>query len=182
MAGWQPGWHLNARGREQAEQLAERLAKIPIRAVYTSPLERAIETAELIARAHGLEPQPVDALGEIRLGEWEGCLLAELDRREDWRRFNRFRGATRAPGGEHAIEVQTRMVQQIEIIRARHPNETIAVVSHADPLRALIAYFIGVHIDLSHRLEIAPASMSALQVHDWGARLLCLNHTGGVPA
>jgi len=175
MAGWTPGWHLNARGKQQAERLAQRLSDRPIRAIYTSPLERTMETAEPIARRHGLEPQQVEALGEIRLGEWEGRPFTELDRREDWRKFNAFRSGTRAPGGELMIETQTRMVQQITLLRERHPEETIAVVSHADPLRALIAYFFGMPLDLISRLEIGPASLSVLQVHGWGARVLGLN-------
>jgi probable phosphomutase (TIGR03848 family) len=179
MAGWTPGWHLNARGKQQAERLAQRLAGRPIRAIYTSPLERTVETAEAIARLHGLKPQHVDALGEIRLGEWEGRPIAELDRREDWRKFNTFRSGTRAPGGELMIETQTRMVQQIAWLCERHPDDTIAVVSHADPLRALIAYFLGMPLDLVVRLEIGPASLSVLQVHGWGARVLSLNEMEG---
>jgi probable phosphomutase (TIGR03848 family) len=177
MAGWTPEWHLNARGKQQAERLAQRLAARPIRAIYTSPLERAVETAEPIARQHGLELQQVEALGEIRLGEWEGRPIAELDRREDWRKFNAFRSGTRAPGGELMIETQTRMVQQITSLCERHPDDTIAVVSHADPLRAVIAYFLGMPLDLVQRLEIGPASLSVLQVHGWGARVLSLNET-----
>jgi len=177
LAGWTPGWHLNARGKQQAERLAQRLAERPIRAVYTSPLERTVETAEPIARRHGLEAQLVEALGEIRLGEWEGRPFKELDPREDWRKFNAFRSGTRAPGGELMIETQTRMVQQITSLCERHPSDTVALVSHADPLRAVVAYFLGMPLDLVSRLEIGPASLTVLQVHGWGARVLSLNET-----
>src|SRR5688572_27882304 len=114
LMGWAPGWRLNNRGKAQAEQLALRLSRLPIRAVYTSPLERAVETAEPIASSHGLTPHVVDDFGEMRFGEWEGLTFEELDRREDWRQFNTVRSRMRAPGGEMMIETQTRMVRQIE--------------------------------------------------------------------
>ena len=150
--------------------------------MYTSPLERAVETAEPIAERHGLTPRHVDALGEIHIGDWQGLPMSELDTRDDWRRFNAFRSGTRAPRGELMIEAQTRMVQEIERLYEEHTDETVAVVSHGDPVRALIAYFLGVPIDLAMRIEISPASVSVLQLDEWGAKLLCLNHTGEVPA
>src|SRR5437764_14516738 len=91
LMGWMPGWHLNNRGKQQTEKLAERLARLPIRAVYTSPLERAVETAELIAVKHGLAPEPVQDLGEVHMGEWEGLSMRELERRQDWKMFNTLR-------------------------------------------------------------------------------------------
>jgi broad specificity phosphatase PhoE len=179
--GWMPGWHLNASGKQQVERLTERLARLPIRAVYTSPLERALETAEPIARKHGLAAQPVDELGEMHLGEWQGLSMTELDRREDWRRFNTFRSGVRCPGGELMIETQTRMIRQIDCLTKQHPEETVAVVSHGDPLRAVVAYYLGIPLDLLLRFEISPASVSVVEVGEWGARVLCLNETGDVP-
>src|SRR5437764_2130754 len=79
LMGWRPGLHLNTRGKGQAEELAKTLCELPIRAVYTSPLERAIETAEPLARRHGLSPIPLPDLGEMHLGEWEGLSMTELD-------------------------------------------------------------------------------------------------------
>lgn len=180
MAGWTPGWHLNRNGKEQAERLARRLANVQIRAVYTSPLERAIETAEPIARSRGLELQRMETIGEIRIGEWQGLTMGELDCRDDWRRFNTFRSGTRAPGGELMLETQTRMVRQLEELHARHPDDTVAVVSHGDPLRSAIAYYLGVPLDMVLRLEVSPASVSVLQLHGWGARVLAVNETGDV--
>ena len=181
MAGWAPGWHLNERGRKQAEALGERLANLPIQAVYTSPLERAIETAEPIARRHGLEPRLVQGVGEIRIGDWEGIAISELDRREDWRRFNAFRSGTRAPGGELMIETQARMIRELDWMRVRHPEETVAVVSHGDPLRSILAYFLGIPLDLVLRLEIGTASLSALRMDAWSARVLCVNRSEDIP-
>jgi len=154
---------------------------VAIRAVYTSPLERAIETAEPIARRQGLEFQQVPEIGEIHIGEWQGLTMQELDKREDWRRFNTFRSGTRAPGGELMLETQTRMVRQLDRLCAKHPDEIVALVSHGDPLRSALAYFLGIPLDLVLRFEVSPASLSIVQIHDWGARVLCLNDTGEVP-
>src|SRR4051812_23712520 len=114
IAGWQPGWPLNATGRMQAQELAQRLAGRPIPAIYASPLERAVQTALAIASPHHLPLQQVSELGEMRFGEWEGLTFQELDQRQEWHEFNRARSLHHPPGGEKMIEVQTRMVRQID--------------------------------------------------------------------
>jgi broad specificity phosphatase PhoE len=117
----------------------------------------------------------------VRAGSFEGETLADLDRREDWKRFNVFRGGTRAPGGELMIETQARMVRRIDALRQPHDGQVVALVSHADPLRAAIAHFLGISIDMLLRFEISPASVSVLELSDWGARVWCLNRTGEIP-
>ncbi len=181
MMGWMPGWRLNARGKQQVEALAEKLARLPIRAIYSSPLERAIETAAAVAQRHGLDPQPLDDLGELHFGEWEGLIMAELDRNEEWKRFNAYRSGVRCPGGELMIETQTRMIRQLDCLRKRHPDETVAVVSHGDPLRSVVAYYLGIPLDLLQRFEISTGSVSVVEAGEWGPRVLCLNETGDVP-
>ena len=131
--------------------------------------------------SRGIPIERVDELVEFGLGEWEGLGFGELDGRDDWRRFNTFRSGTRAPGGELMVETQARMVRQLDRLRERHPRETVAVVSHADPLRAAIAWFLGIPTDLTCRFELGTASVSVVEVHDWGARVRCLNHTGESP-
>jgi len=182
MAGGLGSWPASQRtGETQARHLAELLATPVLAAVYTSPLERALETAELIARRHALSPRPVEDLGELLFGEWEGKSIAELDKREDWQRFNTCRGSVRPPGGELMMESQLRMVRQLECLTARHPQEQIALVSHGDPLRSLIAHCLGIPLDLMLRFEISPGSLSIVQSEPWGARVLSLNQTGEIP-
>jgi probable phosphomutase (TIGR03848 family) len=181
MMGWLPGWHLNQAGQRQVMKLGERLARLPIRALYTSPLERATETAEAVARSHGLEPQKVEDLGEIRMGEWEGLTMQELDGREDWKKFNTYRSGARCPGGETMAEVQVRMMRQLQCLETRHANQMVAVVSHGDPLRAAVSYYLGVPVDLMQRFEISPGSVTAVEAAEWGPRVLCVNETGDVP-
>jgi broad specificity phosphatase PhoE len=99
----------------------------------------------------------------------------------EWFRFNAYRSSVRAPGGELMIEAQSRMVGAIEELRAAHAGEAIIIVSHGDPLRAAIAHYLGTPLDLLQRFEISPASISVLQMHDAGPRLLCINQTGTIP-
>ncbi len=178
IAGWAPGIHLNERGRAQRERLAARLVGAPITAIYASPLERARETAAPLAARLGLEVRVEEGLGEIRFGDWTGRTLEELASVPEWRAFNAFRSGTRAPGGELLLEVQARAVGTLDSMRARHPDETVAAVSHGDVLKAVIGYYAGIPIDLLERLEIDAASVSIVAVHAWGARLLRLNDTG----
>ena len=180
VAGWTPGVHLNEEGRVQAERLARRLAGEPLRAVYASPLERTLETARPIAAAHGLEPVACDALGEIRFGEWTGRTFEELEKDERWRRFNTFRSGTRPPGGEHMLEVQARVVSWLEGVRDRHAGrEAVAAVTHGDVVKAAVFHYGGVSLDQVHRWDIAPASVSTLELEASGARLVSVNDTCG---
>jgi broad specificity phosphatase PhoE len=163
------------------ERLALRLAHLPVRAVHTSPLERARETAQAIALPHGIAPEILEDLGEVRLGEWEGAAIAALESNEDWRRYNAFRSAVRAPGGELMIETQTRVVRVLTALKERYRDQLVAIVSHGDPLRCAIAHFLGIPLDLLLRFEISPASVSILEIGPWAPRVLCLNHTGEAP-
>jgi len=177
ISGWMKGVHLNESGREQAALLARRLARAPLRAIYCSPLERAIETAEPVAAATGAAIQVRDAIGEIRFGEWTGRTFEELEVIPEWRKFNTSRSTTRIPGGELMLETQARMVAELECIRSRHPAEIAAVVSHGDPIRAAVLYFAGMPLDFYDRIEISPASVTVLAL-DAASRIVRLNDTG----
>ncbi len=177
IVGWTPGVSLNAEGREQAGRLAWKLLGRGITQIYSSPLERALETAGPIAEALGLQVQVRDALGEVRFGDWSGKRLDELERDPRWRLYQEYRSGTRAPAGESMLESQVRIVNELEWLRARHPAETLAVVSHADIIRAALVYYAGIPIDLHQRLEISPASFSILTLNDRGPQIRRLNDT-----
>lgn len=171
-----PGLHLNATGREQAQRVAMHLAREPIRAIYSSPMERTQETAQPLAEKLGLEVQIDEGLNEFHFGDWTGCAFDAVDQIEERQRFNHWRGGIRPPGGELALEMQARTVAAILHLSARHgPDNTVACFTHADPIRAVIAHFTSMPIDLYHRLEISPASLSIVEVGDWGPRILGLN-------
>lgn len=172
---------LNALGERQIEQLATRLALLPIAAIYSSPLERTVASAEAIAQPLGLSVSIEDALNEFEFGAWTGKTFDELNELSDWHDFNRFRSGTRAPGGESMLDVQQRMVGALENLRGRHPSQMVAIVSHGDPLRALLAYYMGIPLDLFQRIEIAPASVSVLELDGEAARVRRLNDTYEIP-
>jgi broad specificity phosphatase PhoE len=175
IAGWLPGVHLNAEGRKQAEQLAERLAKEPIRAIYSSALERARETAEPLAAKLGLTVQISEGLGEIRFGEWIDEKVSALNADPHWRRWNSFRSGIQAPKGDFMIDAQARIVREMIRLRAEHGSSAVALVTHGDPIKAAVAYFLGVPLDLFLRIEVDPASVSIIRLDDDTARIVRLN-------
>lgn len=177
LSGRTPGVHLTEEGRRQAEQLAERLARWNIAAVYTSPLERALETAAPTATRSGLEPVVRPRLNEMDFGAWSGMSFDELDGREDWKRFNVNRTGTRPPQGEHVIDVQRRMVVEMEELRDCGPSEVIVVVGHADPLKTVLAHYLGCSLELSSRIELSPASMTELYLDGWSTCVRSMNVT-----
>ena len=182
LAGWTPNVHLNAEGQAQAQRLAERLANAPIAAIYSSPLERAIETAEPIAQKLGLEIEVISGVGEIQFGEWTGKAIKDLSDTPTWANIQRFPSGTRIPGGETLREMQNRVVDTLEALRAKHPNDVIAVFAHADVVKAMVAHYLGVHLDLFQRIVISPASVSIVVVNDHGPHVICVNDTGEVPS
>jgi probable phosphoglycerate mutase len=181
LTGWKPGVMLNPEGRAQAERLAERLARVPLGAIYTSPIDRARQTAEAVARRQGLVPIEREALGEWRLGEWQGRRLEEMDAVAGWREFNLFRSGTRPPGGELAVEVQARVVGEIERLHRQHAGAVVAIVSHGDVIKAALFHYGGISLDLVLRFAIGPTSVTVIDLHAGGAAVLAVNDTGGPP-
>jgi probable phosphomutase (TIGR03848 family) len=178
--GRQPGVHLSERGRRQAEEVGERLRRLPLAGLYSSPLERCVETAAPIAAALGLEVTVEPELVETDTGAWTGKTFNQIGRTRRWRRLLMVPSSARAPQGESATEVQARSVRAIERIGERHPRAAAVVVSHGDPIRLILAHYAGLHLDLFQRLEVAPASVSVVGTGEHGPRVLLLNDTGGL--
>jgi probable phosphoglycerate mutase len=166
---------LNAHGRAQAARLARRFAADSIHALYSSPQLRATQTAQTLAAALGLEIQLAAELDEVDFGNWTGKTYDELRGLSEWRLFNTLRSATRIPNGELLLETQARMVALLERLRRRHPGQTVALVSHADPIRLALIHQLGAPLDFLLRLEIGPASVSAVELGTETARVLYLN-------
>ena len=176
LAGRLPGVYLNKKGQEQARLLAEKLAGIPIKAVYSSPLERTMETAAPLAQALGLEVIPRPGLIETDFGEWQGESLKKLNRLKIWRVVQNRPSLMRFPGGETFAELQMRYVRELDSICSQHePKDILALVSHADPIRLAVAYFIGLPLDMFQRLSVGPGSISMLWITDSNSQLLALN-------
>jgi len=172
-----PGVRLGPEGRAQAEAVAARLRGEGIAAIQSSPLERARETAEPLAECLGVGVEVVDALDEIDAGAWTGAAFDELRDDPRWTLWNSARSVTRAPEGESMLEVQGRVLAHVERLRSRLPDGAVALVSHADVIKAAIAFWLGISLDALQRFEIAPASLSRVVVGDWGAKVLSLNET-----
>ena len=166
LPGRAPGLHLSERGRSQAEIVAERLAGLPIDAIYASPLERTSETAEPTAARLGLSVNHDDGLLECDFGEWTGAALADLAALPQWRTVQHTPSSFRFPGGESFTQMQARMVGALEDLRAAHQGGVVVCFSHADPIKAAVAHALGTHLDLFQRIVISPASVSAISYAD----------------
>jgi broad specificity phosphatase PhoE len=177
ISGRMPGVLLNEHGRMQAAQLATSLASRRFDAIFCSPLERARQTADPLAKLSGLGIETVPALTDIDFGDWTGQLLSKLEPIEKWKQWNLFRSSLRIPGGETIFEVQTRMLGVVERLSRTFPDGRVAIVSHADPIRTVLAHFLWMPLDLLHRIEISPASVTTLSITDWGAQVQHANWT-----
>lgn len=164
LGGWTPGIDLDEQGRHQAEVLADRLGVIPISAVYASPLERTVQTARPIARRHGLRVRVRRAFGEVDFGTWTNLPLHQLRRRRAWGIVQHTPSRMTFPGGESLRAAQARAVDGIEELAVAHPDTSLVVVSHADIIKAVLAHYLGMGLDMFQRLVIDPASVSVLDV------------------
>ena len=178
LSGWSAGVHLNDRGREQADRLVERLAPLPIRAIYSSSLERCVETATPVARTKGLEIQTLDSLRDVHYGGWTGRNIAPLRKTKAWTKLVANPGDARFPGGETLRETQVRTLGEVLAIAERHPRQIVAVFSHADPIRLVLAHTLGLHIDMFNRIATNPASVSAVAIGSGAPHVLRMNDTG----
>jgi probable phosphoglycerate mutase len=177
LSGRSPGVPLSAAGAVQADRLGRSLAAAPLAAIYSSPLERAVDTARAIAHYQPVSIRVCDALSEIDFGDWTGKSFAELADDPEWHTFNTCRSTAVIPHGESPIAVQQRIVAAVERLAALHPSQTIAIVSHADVLRSAVLHYAATPLDLYDRFEISPASITALTLSVDGPRLLYVNNS-----
>jgi probable phosphoglycerate mutase len=194
LPGRAPGLHLSDKGREQADTAAARVAALVARstgdgkdgkaksngdapkvALYASPLERTSETAAPIGAALGIEVVHDEGLLELDMGEWTGLDLAAARKRKEWTAIQRYPSSFRFPGGESFIDMQTRMVTTVERLRATHEGGLVVAVSHADPIRALVAHAMGTHLDLFQRVVVSPCSLTGIAYGSEGPTVLMVN-------
>lgn len=177
LAGRLPGVHLNENGQKQAHLAAERLANSAIKAIYSSPLERALETAQPLAHALGLEIIHREGLIEVDFGEWQDQRLKGLSRKKLWKVVQSTPSRACFPSGESFASAQQRICQELEALAMQHEaKDMILCVSHSDPIKLAVAYYLGLPLDMFQRLHVAPASISVLHLGEMGARLLQLNY------
>lgn len=171
----------NEPGEQQIDATARSLADYGIDRIVAGPLERAQSTAAALAEATGAPVETDPNVDEVAFGSWTGKTFENLQSDPRWTSYGVFRSGVRIPGGEMGIEVQARMVAATERLRSAHPHERIAIASHGDPIRYLVAHYAGVPIDLVLRIAIDVASVSIIVVDDFGAHVLCVNRTEHLP-
>jgi probable phosphoglycerate mutase len=178
LAGRLPGVHLNDTGRAQAQKLAAHLKEMKLKAIYASPLERAVETAAPLAAMQGLKVILRDGLLELDMGDWEDRTLKSVRRLKQWKTVQQHPSRMRFPNGESFAECQLRWVNEIETLVAKHrPKDVIACVGHSDPIKLALAYFGSIPLDSFQRYVIQPASMSTLHFSEGGVAVVNMNVT-----
>ena len=179
LPGRTPGLHLADAGRAQAQAVADRIATLKrVDAVYSSPLERARETAAPIARARRLRVAVERGLLECDFGDWTGGELKALAKLPEWKTVQRYPSGFRFPGGESFTEMAARTQDAVAKLATRHRGGVAVAVSHADPIKAVVADALGTHLDLFQRIVISPCSVTAILYGDSGPAVLTVNHTG----
>lgn len=177
LAGRIPGIHLNEQGQKQAQALGDALKDVPLKAVYSSPLERAMETAMPITSARRLEIIQEPDLMDTDIGSWQGKSIKVLRLAKIWSVVQNAPSRFRFPEGESFVESQARYVSALERIIKKHnkPQDVVAVVFHADPIKLAVSHFLGLPLDNFQRLSADTGSLTALFASDSRASLLKLN-------
>lgn len=175
LCGRMPGVTLSEEGRRQAEALGTRVREVGVAAVLSSPVQRALETAE----AFGLSVMADPAFEEFDFGRWMGRRFDDLAADPDWQAWNNHRASSRPPGGESMAEVRARALAGLHRLRAAHEDATVAIVSHGDVVKSVLLGVLGLSDDAHDRIEVAPASVSRVAMWDGGARVTGVNDVVG---
>lgn len=179
LTGRLAGHSLSAEGTTIAGALGERLRPVRFAAIYSSPLERTMETANAIARPHRKQVLSHPGLLEVDYGDWTGRTLKSLYRLQAWRVVHLTPSRVRFPNGESLIEAQVRVVATCEEVAQRHRRQVVALVTHADVIKAAVSHYLGQPLDFFNRIAVAPASVTVLDLKaDGPVRLVTLNTNG----
>jgi len=165
LAGRLPGVHLNQVGINQALQLAEILKECPIHSIYSSPLERAQETAKPLAEFLNKSITICENLSEINFGDWQGKTIKQLRRLKLWETVQKHPSQMHFPNGESFIAAQSRLVECINQIAEQHQaHDIVACFSHSDAIRLLITYYLDMPLDSFQKVHIHTTSISTLMI------------------
>ena len=178
MAGRMPGVHLSDQGRKEAQLVSDRLKDVPFAAIYASPLERAQETAQPLASLKNMAVHVSDALNEVNFGQWTGMNIDSLHHDPQWELWNASRSCSRPPGGEMLVEIQSRMVDKIEVLRCAHIDQHVALFTHSDTIRATLSFYLGIPVDMCIRIAVDPGSISVLRFIQAKPEVILVNATG----
>ena len=181
LAGRTPGVGLSARGRAEIAVVADRLADEGIEALYSSPLQRTRETAEILSQRLDLPVHYREDVLELDFGEWTGLTFDAVRADDRWKLWSTCRSIATVPGGESMRQVQDRAVRAVCELRLAHPEGTVLIVSHGDVIRAALLFALGMPLDFFSRIEIGLASLSTIQIYDSGIRVLAVNECPRLP-
>jgi broad specificity phosphatase PhoE len=174
-----PDISLSAAGQAMAKELGKHLSPIQFDAIYSSPVQRCRETASAVATGRKLRVRSDKAFTEADFGTWLGRPLRSLYKLKAWQELMTSASRFRFPEGETLEEVQRRSVAGVERLAVQHKNSTIAVATHADVIRVVLAHYLGMPLDLVHRLDAGPASVSVIDLHPSGpVQVPMMNHMG----
>jgi probable phosphomutase (TIGR03848 family) len=182
LAGWTPGVQLDETGAAQVAGVGERLARVPLAAVVSSPLERCTQTAAAVVSGRDLTVQTDDRLGEARYGDWTGRTIKELAKEPLWRVVQQHPSAAVFPGpeGEGLAQTQARAVAAVRSWNAQLGPEAVWLAcSHGDVIKAVLADALGLHLDQFQRIVVDPASISVVTYTDTRPFVVRVNDTGG---
>jgi probable phosphomutase (TIGR03848 family) len=182
LAGWTPGVQLDETGAAQVRAVGERLARVPLAAVVSSPLERCRQTADAVAAGRELEVQSDDRLGEARYGDWTGRTIKELAKEPLWKVVQQHPSAAVFPGpeGEGLAQTQARAVAAVREWNAKlGPDAVWLACSHGDVIKAILADALGLHLDQFQRIVVDPASVSVVTYTETRPFVVRVNDTGG---
>lgn len=179
--GRQKGLSLSVDGRNQALSLIKRFSTVRISAIYSSPLERAVETAMPLSDNKGISIQIMDGLNEIDFGSWSANSFSDLEDNILWKQFHMYRNGVQIPGGETMINVQQRMITAVDEICGLWPDQSVCIFSHNDPIKSIIAYYCGISLDQFLRVSIGTGSVSAVSCKNNIIRVLFIATTGKIP-
>jgi broad specificity phosphatase PhoE len=174
LCGRMAGVELDEHGRAAMAACAERLEPAPL-IIQSSPQPRAMQSAEILADHFHLAIEVTADVDEIDVGDWTGRSFDELANDPAWRHWNAHRGASTPPRGESMQALQTRMLGHIEALCLERPGETIAIVSHAEPIRAVVLHYMRILLDDFLSIEIDPASITTLVESDGSVNLCNVN-------
>ena len=164
LAGRTPGVQLDDHGRQQADQVAQRLTGITVDRLISSPLERCLQTVTPFAQVCGLEVEVDDRFAEVDYGDWAGRPLKDLATEPLWRTVQQHPSAAVFPGGEGLATVSGRAAEAIRDVRlSAVADQTVLICSHGDVIKAILADALGMHLDCFQRIVVAPASLSVVR-------------------
>jgi broad specificity phosphatase PhoE len=173
LCGRMPGVQLDELGCAQMANTAEILRRHRPSVIQSSPQRRALQSATIIADRCGRAVEIAAGFDEIDMGCWTGMSFADLVSDHRWREWNERRGSACPPGGEGMAALQRRVIEHLEQLKS--PDETIVIVSHAEPIRAALMFYLGIPLDRFHSVAVDPASISTIRKDGRRRHVLCVN-------